>query len=152
MAPTPKTLPVCGGTNCFNKYQNKVWRVTRRRKLTWTKKRLVPSPLLSLHSPCLISSIATALNTISTLKWSKVKSLSRVRLFATPWTVAHHTPPSMGFSRQESWSGLPFPSPGGLPHPGIQPRSPALQADALTSAPPGKHWWAPNHTQPRSIH
>ena len=41
----------------------------------------------------------------------KVKSLSRVRLFATPWTVAHEAPPSMGFSRQEYWSGLPFPSP-----------------------------------------
>ena len=54
------------------------------------------------------------------------------------WTVAHQAPPSMGFSRQEYWSGLPFPSPGDLPHPGIEPRSPALQEDALTSAPPGK--------------
>ena len=63
----------------------------------------------------------------------KVKSLSRVRLFATPWTVAYQASPSMGFSRQEYWSGLPFPSPGDLPHPGIEPRSPALEADALTS-------------------
>ena len=63
----------------------------------------------------------------------KVKSLSRVRLFATPWTVAHQAPPSMGFSMQEYWNGLPFPSPGDLPNPGITPRSPALQADALTS-------------------
>ena len=47
----------------------------------------------------------------------------------TPWTVAHHAPLSMGFSRQEYWSGLPFPSSGDLPHPGIQPKSPALQAD-----------------------
>ena len=54
------------------------------------------------------------------------------------WTVAHQTPPSMGFSRQEYWSGLPFPSPGNLPDPGIEPRSPTLQADALTSALPGK--------------
>ena len=61
----------------------------------------------------------------------KVKSLSRVQLFATPWTVAHQVPPSMGFSRQEYWSGLPFPSPGHLPEPGIEPRSPALQADVL---------------------
>ena len=68
----------------------------------------------------------------------KVKLLSCVRLFATPWTVAHQAPPSMGFSRQEYWSGLPFPSPGALPHPGIEPRSPALQADALISEPPGK--------------
>ena len=67
----------------------------------------------------------------------KVKSFSCVRLFATPWTVALQTPPSMGFSRQEYWSGLPFPSPGDLPDPGIEPRSPALQADTLTSEPPG---------------
>ena len=67
----------------------------------------------------------------------KVKSLSCVRLFATPWTVAHKAPLSMGFSRQEYWSGLPFPSPGDLPDPGIEHRSPALQADALTSEPPG---------------
>ena len=63
-----------------------------------------------------------------------VKSLSRVQLFATPWTVAYQAPPSMGFSRQEYWSGLPFPSPGDLPNPGIEPRSPALEANALTSA------------------
>ena len=66
----------------------------------------------------------------------KLKSLSRVWLFATPWTVAHQAPPSMGFSRQEYWSGLPFPS-GNLPNPGIELRSPAFQADALTSEPPG---------------
>ena len=66
----------------------------------------------------------------------KVKSLSRVRLFATQWTIAHQAPPSMGVSRQEYWSGLPFPSPGDLPDPGIKPRSPTLQADALTSEPP----------------
>ena len=60
-----------------------------------------------------------------------LKSLSRVRLFATPWTVAYEAPPSMEFSKQECWSGLPFPSPGDLPHPGIEPRSPALQADAF---------------------
>ena len=68
----------------------------------------------------------------------KVKSLSRVRLFATPWTVAYQASPSMGFSRQEYWSGLPFPSPGDLLDPGIEPGSPALEADALTSEPPEK--------------
>ena len=68
-----------------------------------------------------------------------MKSLSRVRLFATPWTVAHQAPPSMGFSRQEYWSGLPFSSPGDLPNPGIEPRSPALQADTFISEPPGKY-------------
>ena len=57
---------------------------------------------------------------------AKVKSLSRVRLFATPRTVAYKAPPSMGFSRQEYWSGLPFPPPGDLSHPGIEPGSPAL--------------------------
>ena len=56
----------------------------------------------------------------------KVKSLSRVRLFGAPWTVAYQAPLSMGFSRQEYWSGLPFPSPGDLPNPGIELGSPAL--------------------------
>ena len=56
----------------------------------------------------------------------KVKSLSRVHLFVTPWTVACQTPQSMGFSKQEYWSGLSFPSPGDLPDPGIEPGSPAL--------------------------
>ena len=67
-----------------------------------------------------------------------VKSLSRVRLSATPWTVAYHAPPSMGFSRQEYWSGLQFPSPEDLPDPGIEPGSSTLRADALPSEPPGK--------------
>ena len=70
----------------------------------------------------------------------EVKSLSRVRLFATPWTVAYQASPSMGFSRQEYWSGLPFPSPGKLSDPGIEPRSPALEEDTLTSEPPGKRY------------
>jgi len=56
----------------------------------------------------------------------------------TPWTVAYQASPSMGFSGQEYWSGLPFPSAGDLPDPEIEPRSPGLQADALTSEPPGK--------------
>ena len=70
---------------------------------------------------------------------SKVKSSrSVVSNFATPWTVAYQAPLSMGFSRQECWSGLPFPSPGDLPDPGIEPGSHVLQADALPSEPPGK--------------
>ena len=71
--------------------------------------------------------------------WKKVKvtMLWSVWLSAAPWTVAHQAPPSMGFPRQEYWSGLPFPSPGDIPNPGIEPRSPALQADTLTSEPPG---------------
>ena len=69
---------------------------------------------------------------------SEVKSLSRVQLFATPWTIDYQAPPSIGFSRQEYWSGLPFPSPGDLPNPGVEPGSSALQTDALSSEPPGK--------------
>ena len=65
------------------------------------------------------------------VKWSA--SCSVVSDFVTPWTIQ-----SMGFSRPESWSGYPFPSPGDLPNPGIEPRSPALQADSLSAEPPGK--------------
>ena len=78
-------------------------------------------PLTACHHPIHLSS----------------KSVSHVQLFATPWTVAYQTHPSMGFSRQECWSQLPFPSPGDLPDPGIELRSPALQADASPSEPEG---------------
>ena len=57
---------------------------------------------------------------------------------ATPWTVAHQAPLSMGFPRQDYWSALPFPSPGDLPDPGIKPRSPSSQANSLPAEPPGK--------------
>ena len=67
-----------------------------------------------------------------------VQSLSSVQLFVTPWTVAHQAPLSMGFSRQEYWSGLPFLSPGNLPDPGIKPWSSALQVDSLATEAPGK--------------
>ena len=67
-----------------------------------------------------------------------MKSLSRVRLFVTPWTVAYQAPLSMGFSRQGYWNGFPFLSLEDLPDPGIGPESPTLQADALLSEPPGK--------------
>ena len=66
-----------------------------------------------------------------------VKSLSCVRLFVTPWAVAYQAPLSMGFSRQQYWSGSPFPSPRDLPNPGIEPGFPALQTDALPSKSPG---------------
>ena len=69
----------------------------------------------------------------------KVKSLSHVRLFVTPWTVAHEAPISIEFSRQEYWSELPFSSPGDLPDPGIEPGSSVLQADSL----PLSHWGIP---------
>ena len=71
----------------------------------------------------------------------KVKLFSHVSLFATPGTLAYQVPLSMGFSRQEYWSGLPFPSPGDLPGPGIEARSPTSQADALPSELPMEvHW------------
>ena len=65
-----------------------------------------------------------------------MKSLSRVPLFVTSWAITYQAPPTMGFSRQESWSGLPFPSSGDLPNPGINPGSTALQSEALPSEPP----------------
>ena len=64
--------------------------------------------------------------------------LSHVQLFVTPWTVAHQAPLPIGFIRQEYWSGLPFPSPGDLPNPGIEPKSLAFWEDSLPSEPPGK--------------
>ena len=69
-----------------------------------------------------------------------MKLLSHVRLFVTPWSIDCQAPPSMGFSRQEYWSGLPFPSPGDLSNSGIEPRSPTLQADSLPSEPSGKSY------------
>ena len=63
---------------------------------------------------------------------------SHVRLFVTPWTIAHQAPLSMGFFRQEYWGGLPCPSPGDLPDLEIKPGSPALQAVSLSSEPPEK--------------
>ena len=80
----------------------------------------------------------------------KVKSLSGFQLFVTKWTVAYQASPSMGFSRQEYWSGLPLPSPGDLPDPGIALRSPALRADALPSEPPGKPQY-PYYTAAKSL-
>ena len=66
-----------------------------------------------------------------------VKLLSRIQLFVTLWTVAYQAPPPMGFSRQEYWSGFPFPSPENLPNPRIEPWSLILQADTLPSEPSG---------------
>ena len=80
-----------------------------------------------------------------TIKW---KSLSHVRFFATPWTVAFQAPLSMEFSRPEYRSGYPFPSPGDLPYPGTEPRSPALQMNSLPSEPPGKPSINHSHAKP----
>ena len=69
------------------------------------------------------------------------ESLNSVQLFVTPWTVARQTPLSTEISRQEYWSGYPIPSPGDFPDLGMQPGSPALQADSLLSETPGKQEW-----------
>ena len=69
-----------------------------------------------------------------------VKSLSHVQLSATPWTVAYQAPPFMGFSRQEYWSGSPFLSPGDLPDPGIEPRSPALAGGFFNTSAAWQAW------------
>ena len=68
----------------------------------------------------------------SSSMYSKVRLFSHFQLFVTPWTVTYEVPPSMEFSRQEYWSGLPLPSPGDLLDPGIEPGSPVLQADNFT--------------------
>ena len=83
----------------------------------------LPYPGIELRSPALQTD---ALTSDQLSMKVKVKSLSHVRLFATSWTVAYQAPLSMGFSRQEYWSGLPFSSPGDLPYPGMEPGSPAL--------------------------
>ena len=77
-----------------------------------------------------------------------VQLLSHVLLFATPWTVACQVPLTMKFYRQEYWSGQPFPSPKDLLNPGIEPRSPVLQADSLPSKPPGKQTRIIEHPLP----
>ena len=92
-----------------------------------------------------------------------VKSLSHVWLFSTPWTLAYQASLSIGFSRQEYWSRLPFPSPEDIPNPGIEPRSPSLQADILPSVvnkgPSGQgygfssgHVWSESWTVKRAEH
>ena len=83
----------------------------------------------------------------ASVQFSSIQSLSHVQLFVILWTVAHQTPPSMGFSRQECLTGLPCPSPGDIPDPGIEPMSsPALKVDSLPVVPPGKPIYTHTHT------
>ena len=85
-----------------------------------------------MHSAYRASQVAQLVKNLPAMQEKvKVKLLSHVQLFAMLWTVVQQAPLSMGFSRQESWSGLPFPSPGDLPNPGIEYGSPTLQADSL---------------------
>ena len=75
---------------------------------------------------------------VSLGKFESESEITQLRpTLCDPWTVAHQAPPSMGFSRQEYWSGLPFPSPGDLPNPGTEPASTALRVDTSASQPPG---------------
>ena len=87
---------------------------------------------------CVAESLCCPPETITTLLISGVLSCSVVPDSVTPWTVAHQTPLSVEFSRQEYWNGLPFPSLEDLPNPGFEPGSATLQADSLPSEPPGK--------------
>ena len=99
---------------------------------------VIPTNHLTLCHPLLLPpSIFPSIRVFSN-EHVRVKSLSRVWLFSTPWTVAYQARPPMGFSRQEYWNGLPFSSPGDLPDPGIEPRSPALRVGVLPSKPAGK--------------
>ena len=94
------------------------------------------------HQPTVQTQTVSALEgretTVLQICSREAKSLSRVRLFAAPWTVAHQAPLSVGFPGQEYWSGLPFPSPGGLPDPGIEPVSPELSGGFFTTESPEK--------------
>ena len=128
----------------------KVMRKEARHTQRWDRASGVPLEILEHLPPKPESAYFTALcfhlhlwvygelSPTTSFREGVLKSLSHVRLFGTPWIVAYQAPLSMGFSRQEYWSGLPFPSPRDLPNPGIKPRSPALQKDVLLSKPPGK--------------
>ena len=121
------------GGNCLGYLR--IWFIAETSFFACVSMQLLP-PLAARRGT--LSSLPTKYpSSIVTLK-VKVNSLSRVWLFAALWTVTYQAPLSMEFSRQEYWSGLPFPSPGDLPDPGIEPGSPALQVDPLISEPPGK--------------
>ena len=100
----------------------------------------IPCNFLTCGQLLNLSYVALALNILYVcvcVRERESVSHSVMSNFVTLWTVVCQAPLSMEFSRQEYWSGQPFPSPGDLPHPGIKPRSPAVQADSLPSEPPG---------------
>ena len=98
----------------------------------------LPDPGIEPRSPTLEEDTLTSEPPGKILGSSSVSPSVVSDSFMTPWTVADQASLSMEFSRQESWSGLPFPAPGDLPDPGIEPRSPTLEVDSLLSEPPGK--------------
>ena len=136
--------------------------INKRVSLTWKKSDRHQNPIIHVPSMILrmlLSSFQSNFNLlrVNILKiYKEVPASSALQgpfysysmgwpfihhwLFATPWTIAHQAPQSMEFSRQEYWSGLPFPSPGNLLKPGIKSRPPALQADFLLTEVPGKSW------------
>ena len=123
-----------------------IWAILKRKDRPWVS--YVARKTLYFWNSCPMSLCYCALHTppcpsttrfirssamLFSLKWSKVKSLSRIRLFVIPLTVAYQVPLPVEFCRQEYWHGLPCPSPGDLPYPGTELRSPVLQADFLPS-------------------
>ena len=121
------SLDTVGATNniSLRERMNDILRIKRM----WYSRGLTKQ----VKKECLSSS-----GTIKTRSEVKCLSLSHFQLFVTPWTVVHQAPLYMEFSKQEYWSGLLFPTPGDLPNPEIEPRSPALQAVSLPSEPPSK--------------
>jgi len=105
------------------------------------KQKILHRTPIHVHLYAAINILPYLLYHIS-IYFSSESDFSCVRLFVIPWIVAYHAPPSMGFSRQEYWSGLPFPSPGDLPNPRIELGWPSLEADTLTSEPPGKPYFS----------
>ena len=96
-------------------------------------------PTLCNPTDCSLSGFSVyGISQARILERNKLKLLSRVQFFVTPWTVAYQAPPSMGFSRLEYWKGFPFPSLGYLPYSGIEPRSLTLQVDSSLCEPLGK--------------
>ena len=110
------------------------WGLVGRSQKTWSMKTAPPRPTAEILP--------------KNEAHKHVQLLSHVLLFATPWTVACQVPLSVKFYRQEYWSGQPFPSPKDLLNPGIEPRSPVLQADSLPSKPPGKQTRIIEHPLP----
>ena len=108
-------------------------------KLMWSQKAMFQSRARGCVCVCVyVLFIYTYIYTHIYIYLCVYQSLSHIQLFVTPWAIIHQTPLSMEFSKKEYWSGLPFPSPGDHPNSGIEPGSPALQADSLHSELPGK--------------
>ena len=120
-------------------FELRCWR--RLLRVSWTVRRCNKSILMKISPEYSLEGLMLKLKLqyFGHLMQGEVKSLSRVRFFATPWTVAYQAPPSMRFSRQEYWSGLPCLPPGDLPNSGTEPESPALQAYSLPAELQGKN-------------